>query len=273
MILVTGASGNVGSEVVRALASAGVQVRALTRSGLGASPTPGVTMVPGDLGDPASLRAALDGVEGLFMLPGYPGILAEATRAGVRNVAQLSGMSAGLGDLNNAITRYMAETEAEVKESGLNWTILRPSAFMSNTLRWLPQLRSGDLVRGPFASVRTAMIDPADIGAVAALALTAPGHAGRTYELSGPQALTPADQIAVLAQVLGRPLRFEGQPDAEARAEMSATTPEQYVDAFFKFYADGTLDESRLLPTVRELTGRDPRTLLQWATDHAQDFA
>ena len=276
MILVTGATGNVGGELIRQLAEAGQPVRALTRGDGQAGFPPSVEAVPGDLNDPTSLRPALQGATAAFLLPGYadmPGVLAEARQAGVTRVAQLSGSSAGTGDLDNAITRYMTETEEAVRASGLAWTILRPAMFMSNTLQWLPQLQSGDVVRAPFASVRAAVTDPADIAAVAALALTADGHEGRVYPVSGPEPLAPADRVEILGQVLGRPLRFQAQPDDEARAEMSAVMPAKYVDAFFRFYADGTLDESVVWPTVRELTGRPPRTFAQWAAAHADAFA
>lgn len=275
MILVTGATGNAGGEVVRALADAGREVRALTRGGDRPGFPAGVEAVEGDLNDPASLRGALAGAEGMFLLPGYAnmaGLLAEARRAGVSRVVQLSGMSAGGTDMGNAITRYMTESEEAVRGSGMEWTILRPAAFMSNTLQWLPQLRAGDVVRAPFAQVRAAVIDPADIGAVAALALTMPGHDGHVYALSGPQSLTAAERLAILAEVLRRDLRFEPQSDDDARAEMSAAMPAKYVDAFFRFYVDGTLDESRVLPAVAELTGRPPRTLAQWVTAHADSF-
>jgi uncharacterized protein YbjT (DUF2867 family) len=157
-------------------------------------------------------------------------------------------------------------------QSGLAWTILRPAMFMTNALPWAAQLQDTDVVRAPFGHVRSAVTDPADIAAVAALALTSPGHEERVYELSGPQALTPGERVAVLGRATGRPLRFEAQSDAEARAEMSATTPAPYVDAFFDFYARGSLDESPVLPTVRELTGRPPRTFAQWAAAHAGAF-
>lgn len=276
MILVTGAGGNVGGELVRVLASKGRPARALVRPGREAPPLPaGVTAVPGDLNDPSSLSTALAGVDGLFLLPGYadmPAVLAEARRAGVRRVVQLSGMSADSDDLDNAVTRYMADSERAVRESGIAWTIVRPAAFMTNAFRWLPQLRAGDVVRAPFAGVRAATIDPADIAEVAALALITSDHEGRSYAVSGPQALTPADQVATLGQVLRRDLRFVAQPDDEARAEMSKTMPAKYVDAFFRFYVDGTLDESKVLPTVQALTGRPPRTFAQWAADHAAAF-
>jgi uncharacterized protein YbjT (DUF2867 family) len=144
---------------------------------------------------------------------------------------------------------------------------------MSNTLQWVPQLKAGDVVTAPFAGVRQAVTDPADIAAVAALALTTEGHAGETYTVTGPESLLPADRVRILGTVLGRNLELRPQPDDEARAEMSAAMPETYVDAFFSFYADGTLDESTPLGTVADLTGRPPRTFEQWARAHASAFA
>ncbi|MEU8804164.1 NAD(P)H-binding protein [Spirillospora sp. NPDC048819] len=275
MILVTGSTGNIGSELVGILAASGEPVRALVRKPP-ASPVAGVEHVVGDLDDPASLAPALDGVTGAFVLPGYsdmPGVYAEARRAGVQRIVQLSGASAGSGDMTNAVTRYMAATERALHESGLPWTILRPSAFMSNALRWLPRLRAGDTLRLPFANVRTATVDPHDVAAVAATALLDDGHEGRTHYPTGPESLLPAEQVAVLADVLGRDLRFEAQPDDEARAEMTAQMPAEYVDAFFDFYVNGSLDESIVRPTVQDVTGTPPRTFRQWASAHAADFA
>ncbi|WP_214411109.1 NAD(P)H-binding protein [Sphaerisporangium fuscum] len=275
MILVTGATGNVGAELVETLIGAGEPVRALVRDPARAALPLGAEPAGGDLNRPESLTEALDGVHGLFLLPGYddmPGLLARARGAGVRRVVLLSGGSAALEDMSNAVSRYMTLSERAVRASGLPWTILRPRSFMSNALRWLPQLAAGDVVRVPFADVRTAAIDPFDIAAVAARTLLDDGHDGLIHELTGPQALLPADQVAVLAEVLGRDLRCAGLANAEARAEMEAAMPAQYVDAFFRFFADGTLDESRILPTVQEVTGRPPRTFGQWANAHADAF-
>jgi len=271
MYLVTGATGNVGRAVVDALAADGREVRALTRSGAPAGFPEGVTAVAGNLDEPSSLAGALEGVRGVFLLPGYadmPGVLAEAAKAGVGRVVQLSGMSAGSGDLTNAVTAYMAATEDAVRASGLDWTIVRPSAFMANTLRWVPQLKAGDLVREAFGEVPAAMIDPYDIGRVVRVALTEDGHAGKVHEISGPEPILPAERVRVLAEELGRDLRFEAIPDDVARVEMEAAMPKAYVDAFFDFYVDGSLDESRVLPTVGEVTGTAPRGFREWVRAH-----
>jgi uncharacterized protein YbjT (DUF2867 family) len=274
MILVAGATGNVGGELVRVLSEAGTPVRALTRGG-GNFP-PGVTQVRGDLNDPASLSEALDGARAAFLMSGYadmPSLLAAIREAGAEHVVQLSGGSAAISDPSDVVSRYMVDSEHAVKESGMPWTILRPNAFMSNTLQWAPQLRTGNVVRAPFPDVRQATIDPRDIASVAARALTEPGHAERIYAVTGPESLLPADRVTILGEVLGRALTFEGQSNDEARGEMSAAMPDEYVDAFFSFYVDGKLDESQVLPTVRDVLGRPPRTFREWASKHADALA
>jgi uncharacterized protein YbjT (DUF2867 family) len=273
MILVTGATGNIGGEVVRALAGAGEEVRGLIRRDEDRSRLPaGVEGVVGDLNRPETLSSVLAGVRGVHLLSGYqdmPGLLAEIRRAGVEHVVLQSSSSVPGGDMSNAVARYHILSEAAVRESGVAWTFLQPNSFMSNTFQWLPQLQAGDVVRAAFPDVRVATIDPVDVAAVSAQALTSKGHEGRSYRLSGPESLLPGDRVAVLAEVLGRDLRFEGQSDAEARAEMSEAMPAEYVDAFFSFFVDGKLDESQVLPTVEEVTGRPPRSFEQWARTHA----
>jgi uncharacterized protein YbjT (DUF2867 family) len=275
MILVTGATGNVGSELVGRLAGAGERVRALVRDPRTAQLPPGAEPVTGDLNEPGTLADALAGVSAVFLLPGYadmPGLLARVRDAGAERVVLLSGASAGGGDLGNAVSRYMILSERAVRDSGLPWTFVRPKAFMSNAFRWLPQLAAGDVVRVPFATVRAAVTDPYDIAAVAAQALLTDEHEGRIHLVSGPESLLPADQVAVLGAVLGRDLRCEGLTDEEARTELEAAMPVEYVDAFFDFYVAGTLDESQVEPTVQEVTGRPPRSFEQWARAHADAF-
>jgi uncharacterized protein YbjT (DUF2867 family) len=276
MILVTGATGNVGGELVRALVSGGEQVRALIRRDADRTKLPkGVEGFVGDLNRPESLSAGLAGVHGVHLLSGYqdmPGVLAEIHGAGVQRVTLQSSSAVPGGDTSNAVARYHILSEEAVRESGVPWTFLQPNSFMSGTLQWASQLQAGDVVRAPFADVRVATIDPFDVAAVAAVALTEAGHEGHSYRLSGPDSLLPAERVGVLARVLGRDLRFEPQSDADAREEMSGAMPEEYVDAFFSFFADGDLDESEVLPTVGEVTGRQPHSFEQWAVAHADAF-
>ncbi|MFG1679113.1 NAD(P)H-binding protein [Nonomuraea sp. NPDC049269] len=271
MILVSGATGNVGGEVVQALVHAGEPARVLVRE---PADLP-VEQAVGDLNEPSSIGAALDGVRSVFLLPGYrnmTGLLARIRRAGVERVVLLSSLASVATDTRNAVSQYMIRSETAVRESGLAWTVLRPNAFMSNALRWLPQLQAGDVIRDAFGEVPIASVDPYDIAAVAVRALLDPNHEGRMYPLSGPERLLPAQRLAVLAEVLDRDLRFHALSDAEARADMAGKIPEEYIQAFFSFYSDGTLDESQIYPTVEQVTGTPPRTFQQWAIAHRAAF-
>jgi uncharacterized protein YbjT (DUF2867 family) len=276
VILVTGATGNVGTEVARAVAAGGHPVRALTRDPAAARLPAGVTPVRGDLTDPGTLGGAFDGVSAVFLLAGYPdapGLLARMADAGVRRVVLLSTGAVEGGNLDNYVVRFNVVSEAAVRDSALTWTVLRPSGFMSNALRWRPQLDAGDTVREPFADLPVAVIDPFDIGAVAARALTEQEHAGRSYRLTGPAALLPAERLAVLGEVLGRDLRLEPQSDQEARSAMSAAMPAPLVEAFFEFSRGGTYLDDQVTGTTEDLLGRVPRTFRDWARAHADEFS
>jgi uncharacterized protein YbjT (DUF2867 family) len=275
MILVTGATGNAGGGVVNGLLEVGADVRGLVRAGSEGDLPEGVEAAAGDLNDPESLRGPLEGVSAVFLLSGYDGIeksLALMGEVGVERVVLLSSSAAPTGDLDNAVARYHILSERAVRESGLAWTFLQPNSFMSNAFRWLPQLEKGDVIRGPFGDVAISTIDPDDLGAVAAHALTAGEHQGKTYRLSGPEALTPGEQVAIMAKFTGRDMRFEAQSDEEARAEMEGQMPKEYVDAFFEFFSDGTVDETTVHPTVKQVTGREPRSFEEWAETHADAF-
>lgn len=277
IFFVTGATGGIGAEVTKCLLELNHEVRALIRDPSQADRLPdGVTAVVGDLDEPDSLRAGLQEVDGAFVLPGFKdmsGLYSVFEDAGISHVLQLSGRSAASADMTNAITEYMVRSETAAKDSKLGWTIIRPSAYMSNTFRWIEQAGSGDVVLLPFASVPVAMIDPNDIGEVAAAILTAPKlHTSQTYELSGPEALLPEDTVRTIAQVIGKQLKFEPQSDAAAKISMTASMPKKYVDALFDFYVNGKLDESGVLPTVEELTGKKPKTFQAWADSHSEEL-
>ncbi|MEY9935455.1 uncharacterized protein YbjT (DUF2867 family) [Catenulispora sp. GP43] len=279
LTVVTGATGNVGGALVTALVEAGMPVRAVVRAEADAArfAAAGAQTAIGDLNEPASLAAALEGAQALFLLPGYadmPGLYAAAREAGVGHVVQLSGVSAGSGDMSNAVTAYMVRSEQAAAESKLPYTVVRPSAFMTNALRWAGQVRDGDTVTLPFPSVATACLHPADLGAVIAAVIAEPDrYSGEVLLPTGPEALLPGDQVAILAGVLDRPLRFEGLTDEQAREAMVADgTPQPYIDAFLDFYAKGSLDESPVRTTVADVTGSAPRTFAAWAADNAAAF-
>lgn len=276
MIFVAGATGNVGRELVAILAAEGTPVRALVREGREDALPAGVEAVIGDLNRPETFVSALDGVGGAFLLSGYEherDTLRALRDAGAERVVLLSSGSVPGGEADNAVTRYHAASEAAVEASRLAWTHLRPNSFMSNTLRLAPQLAAGDVVREPFGDLPIAVNDPFDIASVAATALRSGDHDRSALRLTGPRALLPADRVRILADVLGRDLRFEALSDDEAREEMSGSMPDEYVDAFMRFFAGGTLDETTVLPTIEQVLGRPARTFEQWARDHAAAFA
>ncbi|MBV9180460.1 MAG: NAD(P)H-binding protein [Acidobacteria bacterium] len=276
MVLVTGATGNVGGELVRQLAAAGEPVRALVRSKRGADKLPSqIEVATGDLDRPESLAGPLECVQRIFLLGGHRdmlGLMAQIQRTGVRHVVLLSSRSVLGGSASNAIVRMWRASEEAVGSSGVPWTILRSSGFMSNALEWAQQIRAGDVVRGPFPNVLIAAIDPYDIAAVAAVVLSRPEHEGHAYILSGPKAILPADRMRILANVLGRNLRFEGLTEEETKAELRKSNPEDFVEAFLRFFAEGEFDDSEVLPTVQEITGRAPRSFEDWARAHEQLF-
>jgi uncharacterized protein YbjT (DUF2867 family) len=275
MILVTGATGNVGGALAAQLAARGGDVRAVVRDPARVELPGGVEVVQGDLDLPESLTPAFTGARAVFLLGGWgdmPELLRRIERARVEHVVLLTSRCVVGGRPDNPVTRMWLDSESAVRASGVPWTVLRPSGYQSNALRWLPELRQGDVVRAPWPDISIAAIDPADIAGVAATVLTERGHEGVAHTLSGPEPLTPGDQIDTLAAVLARPLRYEPLSDAQARLEMAAATPAPFIDAFFRFYSDGEFDDSPVLDTVQRITGHPPRRFEQWARAHAQAF-
>ncbi len=191
MFVVSGPTGNIGSELVAQLLERGEGVRAVVRGEAGAARVPaGADAVTGDLADGSTLRDAFAGAEGVFLLSGYDdaGIVAELERAGVARAVLLSSSAAPTGRLENAVARYHIESERALEASGVAATFVRPNAFMSNALGWREQLRDGDVVRDSFGDVPIATNDPADVAAVAAVALTTADYEGEALRVTGPEA-------------------------------------------------------------------------------------
>ncbi|MET0133826.1 MAG: NAD(P)H-binding protein [Kibdelosporangium sp.] len=274
MIVVTGATGNIGRPLVRALAATGEKVTAVSR-GVSAPDVPaGVRHQRGDLADPAGLKPALDGAETLFLLTtgdfvsagdNFGGILDTARSGGVRRIVLLS--SQGVGT-----RRHPPELEDAVRQSGLEWTMLRPGGFDSNTFLWASMVRTERLVAAPFGAVALPVIDPADIAEVAAAVLREAGHGGKVYELTGPVAISPRQQATAIGDALGEPVRFVEQSRAEARAQLVQFMPERVADTTLDILGTPSAAEQQVSPDVERVLGRPARTFAEWVTRNIAAF-
>ena len=293
MILVTGATGTIGSELVRRLAARGEKVRALVRDPAKAKAMAlpaGVEVARGDYGEPACLKAAMTGVTAAFLV-GVPGpgagrgtgpgagirsdeeLVAAAVAAGVGRLVKLSAIATGDPAVGPSGTWHLPGERA-VRGSGAEWVVLRPSVFASNTLSWAEAVRSGLPVPNMTGDGTQGVIDPRDVAEVAARTLLDGGLAGRTYTLTGPETISAPGQAAVLADVLGRPVTTRdltpdgtrelllawGLEEAQAEGMLAGT-------AFARAGGNAVVTED-----VPELLGRAARTYREWAVAHRGAF-
>lgn len=280
MFVVTGATGNVGRSLVRALAAAGAQVTATSRGISDADVPENVPYTQADLVDAESLRPVFDGADALFLQSGGPSahllspqdILDVAKAGGVGRVVLLSSQgvatrphSASHGDVGRSI-------EDAIQQSGMEWTILRPGGFNSNAYAWADSVRARRTAAAPFADIGLPTIDPDDIAEVAATALREGGHAGQIYELTGPALSTPRQRAEAIADALGEPIRFIEQTRDEAHAQMLRFMPEFVVETTLTILGEPTPAEQRISPDVERLLGRAPRTFADWAQRHIAAF-
>ncbi|MFG2499524.1 NAD(P)H-binding protein [Streptomyces sp. NPDC048441] len=279
MIVATGATGNVGRPLVTQLAAAQIPVRALTRDPLRAQLPPGAEVARFDpAAEPAALAPLFEGASALFLNRSAVGehtdaILAAARKGGVQRVVMLSsGIVQDGADETHPIYVLHADLEKRVRESGLDWTVLRPNAFATNAFQWAEQIRAGDTVRGPFAGALTAPIHEADIAAVAVRALLDDGHHGTVHRLTGPTAVSTDDQIHAIGQELGRDLRFVEVPPEEVTQEMFPHVPAAMLPALLKSFAETVGVAPEITTTVESVTGNPARTFTEWARDHKDDF-
>ena len=285
-ILVTGATGFVGRNVVHGLAAAGADVRAVTRNPAAAHLPEGVDVIRGDLNDPATLAPALDGVDRLYLFPSPQTareIVRLAVRAGVQRVVVLSSGAVTTG----YDTEFHLPVERAVEESGLDWTFVRPGEFATNKLHlWAPSIRAESAVYDPFPNAVGVPTHERDVADVALIALLEDGHAGRAYTLVGPGPLTHQEQADQIGAAIGREVSFAGATvqqclDYYTRLGGWAAANARFLLGLEDYSHNPSTPETQKrwaksevppLPTAESVTGRPARTFAEWARDHADDF-
>lgn len=279
MILVTGATGTIGSTAVRLLAEQDVPFRSLARD---PSRVPAGEVVQGDFADQPSLEKAVAGVDAvLLIVPFGPqmaaqdrAVVAAAAAAGVRAIVKVSALGTGeTDDLTDARSRHLAGERA-VRESGMGWTILRPSGFASNAVGWAGMINTGQPIPDMTAGGALGIVDPRDVAAVAVAALTGGGHDGHAYTLTGPEALSIPAQAAALAVELGRPVTAIDVDPATAKAGMLANGMDPAAVAMIERGWDLVRagGGAAVTDTVEQVLGRPPGTFAEWVRDHRAAF-
>ncbi|HTI42902.1 MAG TPA: NAD(P)H-binding protein [Vicinamibacterales bacterium] len=279
-ILVTGATGNVGREVVKQLRASGCPVRAMSRTPQSAGLPSDVEVAGGDLTAPETLDGALDGIDAVLLV--WMAGLAPAAAA-VERIARHAGRIVFVTSPHktphpffqqpNGLRLIHAGVEALVQKTAVEWTFLRPGAFALNCRNWwAPQIRQDDVVRWFYGDAETAPVHEADIAAVAVRALRDEGHDRKEYVLTGPESLTQREQVHIIGNAIGRSLSFEELPPDAARQQLLSMWPAPVADMLLSAYAAAVGQPAFVTSTIAELTGNPAASFEQWTTDHAEDF-
>ena len=285
MILVTGATGTVGSELVSRLSRRGVPVRALLRSLQNAarlSSLPNVTLAVGDMGKPSTLVEALRGVERAMLISSsapdmadvQAGFVEAARNAGLRHIVKLSGIMPEL-DSPFRFARMHGQIERKIEESGMAFTHVRAGEFFHAYFRQVPSIANRGVLALSMEDARIASIDIGDIAEVAAAVLTAPaGHEGKIYPLTGPEALTMAEVAERLSRAIGKEVRYVNVPSEDAhKARLAAGMTPYMADALSELFAERRAGkESKVWPTISDVFGWRPTSFEEFARRNAAIF-
>ena len=285
MILVTGATGSNGTELLKLLSARGVPARAMVRSTDKADAIaglPGIEIVAGDFDNDASLDRVLHGIERAFLLTNSTdraeaqqmSFVAAAKRGGVRHIVKLSQFAADEASPVRFL-RYHAAVERAIRETGLDHTFLRPNLFMQGLLGFAPAIKAEGRFYAAVGEAKVSTVDVRDNAAAAAAALTGEGHAGKTYTLTGPEALSHAEMAAKLSDALGRTVTFVDVPPEAMREALShAPMPAWQADGLIEDYAHYHRGEAAVVTSgVKDATGTAPRPFAAFARDFAAAFS
>jgi uncharacterized protein YbjT (DUF2867 family) len=281
-VLVTGATGHIGSEVVSQLRGTGCRVRAMSRNPRSPALPADVEAVRGDLSVPDTLDACLKGIDSVFLV--WTGPLAAAAPAierigaHARQIVLLTSPHRTphpFFQQPNGLRIVHAGVEQLIEASQLRWTFLPPGPFALNCRHWwAPQIRNADVVHWFYADAATAPVHERDIAAVAVRTLLDEGHDGREHVLTGPASLTQREQVEIIGAAIGRPLRFEELSRESARERMLAMMfPPPVADMLLDAYAAAVDQPALVTSAVLEVTGTAARSFRDWAIDHAGDFS
>jgi uncharacterized protein YbjT (DUF2867 family) len=283
VVVVTGANGRIGSEVVRLLSAQGESVRALVRDPAQAVKLPGVAWFQGDLGDPNTLHPIMARADSLFLIvPNTKGMLAfshnalvAAEEEGVSYVVKVTSLGTSPHS-SSSIDRWHHEGESELRNSTMSWTVLRAHSFMQNFLDLAPEiLRTGKLCSAAGAA-QVPFIDCRDVALVGARVLTEPGYEGERFVLTGPAAIGYADVARMIGEVAGRPIQYVSETPEQARARL--TREGQGPDVIEDWLAIAEYQRAggpAAIPTpaVHDITSHTPRSFPQFLADHRSAFA
>jgi uncharacterized protein YbjT (DUF2867 family) len=278
MILVTGATGNVGRELVKLLVAEGAPLTAVTRNPAGAGLPDTVRTVAGDPSRPDTLRAALVGIDAIFLVPRAVGdataeLLSLAREHGVRHVVAVSAVTVEYGGGYERFAQGFRAVEDACRASGLSWTFLRCAQFDSNALIWAPQIRAAAAVRGAYGDAAVSPIHPRDVAAVGVRALLDGTHCGRAYALTGPQSLSQREQVRQIGEAIGAELSWlEISPDQAREAMIAQGAPPEIPDRMLGYLAECLRQPGPSTTIVQDILGRPTIAFGDWARENVAAF-